>query len=81
MLDYACQAAAPAGRLLPKRGFGLVWCKDTGVKEGLGWATAEEAGSTAEWQVFQGGEMWLLSGQSALYALYADGSFVTHSIQ
>jgi len=81
MEEYACQAAAPAGRQLPKRGFGLVWCKELGVKEGLGWATAEEEGSTAEWQVFEGGEMWASLKQQLVYALLADGSFVTYRLR
>ncbi len=81
MAEHACAVAAPGELLLPKRGFGLIWCDEKGVKEGLGWATAEESGSTVEWQAFEGGEMLASAQQGALYALFADGSFVTRPMQ
>ena len=81
MAEYACQAAAPAGWLLPKRGFGLVWCNEKGIKEGLGWATAEESGFTAEWQAFEGGELLALAKQGTRYVLFADGTFATRPMQ
>jgi len=35
---------APAGRFYPRRGFGKLWCKQPGLFDRLGWATAEEVG-------------------------------------
>jgi hypothetical protein len=38
---------SPAGKLQPKRGFGLLWRTQPRVREALGWALAEERGYTA----------------------------------
>jgi len=40
----------PAGLLQPIRGFGKLWRENTGVRDGLGWATAPEQGFTTTWQ-------------------------------
>ena len=75
MPEISCEATAPSGLLQPKRGFGLVWCTEPGVKEGLGWAVGEEQGLTNEWQAFDHGQMMLLPGRSAIYVLFNDGTF------
>lgn len=75
MPEHACEWPAPNGLQQPKRGFGLVWCSQPGVKEGLGWALEEERGYTNEWQTFGGGEMILCRGRSVVYALFHDGTF------
>ena len=42
--EFSCVATAPAGRVQPKRGFGLVWCKLGGPAAAIGWGLEEEAG-------------------------------------
>jgi len=75
MPELSCETAAPSGLQQPKRGFGLVWCTEPGVREGLGWAATQEQGSTNEWQAFDHGQMVLLQGGSAVYTLFSDGTF------
>jgi hypothetical protein len=75
MPELSCEATAPSGLPQPKRGFGLVWCTEPGVKEGLGWAVGEEQGYTNEWQAFDYGQMMFLQGRSAIHVLYSNGSF------
>lgn len=50
--------APPAGLYQPVRGFGKVWRERPGLRETLGWATAEEQGFTAVIQEFAGGTVW-----------------------
>lgn len=45
----------PNGLYQPVRGFGKVWRERPGLREALGWATAEEQGFTAVIQEFAGG--------------------------
>jgi YVTN family beta-propeller protein len=75
MPEIGCAATAPSGLQQPKRGFGLVWCTEAGVKEGLGWAVGEEQGHTNEWQTFDHGQMMFLQGHSAIHVLFSDGTF------
>ncbi len=76
MPELSCEADPPSGLYLAKRGFGLVWCGEKGVKEGLGWALDEEYGVTIEWQAFERGEMLTTSQSGAAYALFEDGTFL-----
>ena len=78
MPEYDCAAPAPAGLLQPKRGFGLVWCREQGVSPGLGWAMREEQGYTNEWQLFERGQMIASGGRGTIYALFADGTFLEY---
>lgn len=75
MPELGCEATPPSGLQQPKRGFGLVWCTEPGVKEGLGWAVDEEQGYTNEWQTFEHGQMMFLQGRSVIHVLYATGKF------
>lgn len=75
MPEYSCEAVPPGSLLQPKRGFGLVWCAEKGVKEGLGWATDDERSYTNEWQVFERGEMIASGARAIIYALFANGIF------
>ncbi|KPL22404.1 MAG: hypothetical protein AMJ93_07230 [Anaerolineae bacterium SM23_84] len=81
MPDYGCEATPPGNMLQPKRGFGLVWCVEEGVKEGLGWALDEEQGYTNEWQAFEGGEMIVSGARLVVYALFADGTFLEYPVR
>jgi hypothetical protein len=42
--EYSCAGTAPADRVQPKRGFGVVWCKLGGPAAAIGWGLEEEAG-------------------------------------
>jgi len=53
--ELACEAEPPEGMLQPKRGFGLVWCNESLVRDRMGWATATESALTASSQVFARG--------------------------
>ncbi len=53
----------PAGRLQPKRGFGLVWREHEQVLEGLGWALEEESTHLVLAQAFERGALLKLDGQ------------------
>ncbi len=50
----------PAGLRQPVRGFGKVWRNNAFVREGVGWATSDEIGTTSVWQQFDGG--WMMTG-------------------
>ena len=50
----------PAGLKQPVRGFGKVWRANGFVREGIGWATADEVSATIQWQNFDGG--WMMTG-------------------
>nr|MBC7244043.1 YncE family protein [Chloroflexota bacterium] len=78
MPEYSCTATPPGGFLQPKRGFGLVWCAQRAVKEGLGWANTEERGNTTEWQAFERGQMIRSRIRPVVYVLFADGSFLEY---
>ena len=67
-------------RVVPVRGFGLVWGTQAGVKDKLGYATRDEAGPLeGVLQSYEGGLMiYSRAGVGrgpTLYVLYADGSF------
>lgn len=63
--------APPAGFVEPVRGFGKVWREAGGVRDGLGWATANESGTTGVIQVFERGEMIYLSQNGQTYIAVA----------
>jgi hypothetical protein len=56
--DQACEATAPDGLWQPIRGFGLVWCEQPRVREGLGWATLPEATFLSTFQLFGHGVLF-----------------------
>ena len=78
LAEYSCERSPPANLLQPKRGFGFVWCKEDGVKGGLGWATDEEQGSSHVWQLFGHGQMISGGTRPIIYALSQDGTFAEY---
>jgi len=42
--EYSCPGEPPAGLVMPKRGFGFVWCEAEEIRQRLSWATKEERG-------------------------------------
>lgn len=63
----------PAGLYQPIRGFGLVWREGPGVRDKIGWATAQEKGYTAIVQAFEKGMMFTADDGSA-HTVYNDGT-------
>ena len=59
----------PAGLFAPIRGFLKVWDNTAGVRDGLGWATTAENGTTASVQTFSNGRMIFLPGRSDVLTL------------
>ena len=57
----------PTGLIQPIRGFGYVWRSNANVRNGLGWATANEQPYQATWQVFEHG--WMMTGTGVVFAL------------
>jgi len=78
MQEHSCEGSPPDSLLQPKRGFGLVWCEQNGVKGGLGWATDEEGGDISAWQVFEHGQMMSSGTRAVIYALFKDGTFTEY---
>ncbi|MBM4428884.1 MAG: hypothetical protein FJ026_00865 [Chloroflexi bacterium] len=71
--ELSCAVSPPLGQQQPKRGFGLVWCVEPGVKEGLGWASEDEVGYAGEWQAFEHGHMLSSRAGDAVYVLFETG--------
>jgi hypothetical protein len=65
----------PNGLYQPVRGFGRVWREREGVRQALGWATAEEAGFEAVIQEFVGGLIWQDSESDIFFILLNDGTY------
>jgi len=67
--------APPAGLFKPVRGFNWHWCNTPNVRNGLGWAVAEERGYSAVWQVFENGHAFQSLG-GHVFIFYHDGTWV-----
>ncbi len=65
----------PNGLYQPVRGFGKVWRERPGLREALGWATAEEAGFIAVIQEFSGGAAWQDGERKQVVILWNNGSY------
>jgi hypothetical protein len=66
---------APDGLYQPVRGFGRAWREQPGVREALGWATAEESGFVSTLQEFNGGLAWHTPAQEMIFILFRDGTY------
>jgi hypothetical protein len=71
----------PNGLYQPVRGFGKVWRERPGVREALGWATAEEQGFTAVIQEFSGGTVWQDAGGEGQVILLNDSSYFSRGFE
>jgi hypothetical protein len=60
-------APPPEGLLEPILGFGKVWREVTGLRDTLGWATAEETSGVGRFQMFSGGNMVWISQTNQTY--------------
>lgn len=73
--EYTCPESAPSETPpTPCRGFGKVWCLQSGVKDRIGNAEERERGYTGIIQVFQSGLM-VTSSENGVYILRDDGSW------
>jgi len=68
----SCQALPPKGLRKPIRGFGLVWCKEPGVRDKLGWATEETKNVSGLYQTFAQGALLVISQERSL-VLFSNG--------
>jgi len=70
--EYSCgspQQTPPT----PKRGFGKVWCTQTGVQQAIGNATGNEWGEDSSLQAFSNGLIW--QNSTGRYILFNNGSW------
>ena len=74
MPTKSCDDQAPEGLWQPIRGFGLLWCRETSVREALGWAKVPEEAFRGVYQAFPRGEL-LLTPDGTVLILYLDGSW------
>lgn len=65
----------PDGLVEPKFGFGKVWREEAGVRDRLGWATAEESAGIGRYQIFdmQHRMVWI-SQTNQTYLFLAGGT-------
>lgn len=74
---YDATIVPPPGFYQPVSGFGKTWRERPGVREALGWATAEEKGFTAAIQEFGGGALWLDPARNVFVLLLNDRTYQT----
>lgn len=74
---YDAAIVPPAGYYQPVSGFGKTWRGRPGIRETLGWATAEEKGFTATIQEFGGGAVWLDPARNVFILLFNDKTYQT----
>jgi hypothetical protein len=63
----------PNGLVEPALGFGKVWCDQPGVREVLGWATANETAGVGRFQTFLGGAMVWINQTNQTY-VFSNGA-------
>lgn len=64
----------PNGLFEPVRGFGKVWRNFSGVRDGLGWATAQESGTNAVIQDFATGRMMYIAPRTDTFIIINQGN-------
>ncbi|MEW5957442.1 MAG: serine/threonine-protein kinase [Chloroflexota bacterium] len=75
-LPFDSNIQAPDGLHQPVQGFGVVWRDETtGIRDLLGWGTAQEAGFEALIQRFGGGTVWFNPDENNYFILLNDGTY------
>lgn len=69
--EYTC--GTPGDPLIPRRGFGYVWCMNSEVQTGLGTATDAEWGEDNLIQDFANGIIWRHNGRN--YVFFSNGTW------
>ncbi|MEQ8674091.1 MAG: hypothetical protein RLP44_27680 [Aggregatilineales bacterium] len=64
----------PNGLFEPVRGFGKVWRTFNGVRDGLGWATGQESGTSAVIQDFLQGRMMYVAPRTDTFIIISPGN-------
>jgi hypothetical protein len=73
--DSCPSVSVPSGRVKPKRGFGKIWCEQSGIAARIGAASGNETGGyVAPVQKFERGLM-MVSESGQMLVLYADGKW------
>lgn len=73
--EYTCpESASSKTPPTPYRGFGKVWCQESGVRDKIGQAEDKEKGYTGVIQTFQRG-LIVTSDRNGIYILYDDGTW------
>ncbi len=78
-VDPALESQVPAGFAQPTRRFGQAWRTYAGVRDSLGWATAETQPYTAL-VVRQGGTIVLSGPDGRVYQFDAEGNWQAHDL-
>ncbi len=68
--SFAC--GTPSSPPTPQSGFGLLWCNNQGVRDGLGNATTGEFGDTGTVQQYANGFI-IRTGGGSIYVFYGNG--------
>ncbi len=79
-VDPALESQVPAGFAQPTRRFGQAWRTYAGVRDSLGWATAETQPYTAL-VVRQGGTIVLSGPDGRVYQFDAEGNWQAHDLR
>ncbi len=74
LIRSAAEKRPPNGLLEPVRGFGKVWRNFSGVRDGLGWATAQESGTNAVIQDFAMGRMMYIAPRTDTFIIINQGN-------
>jgi serine/threonine protein kinase len=74
-LVWDADLVPPAGLYQPVRGFGLTWREEAGVRDALGWATAEESSFSATFQPFERAVLIADDVTPRFWALLSDGTW------
>jgi serine/threonine protein kinase len=75
-LVWDADLVPPAGLYQPVRGFGLTWREEAGVRDALGWATAEESSFSATFQPFERAVLIADDVTPRFWALLSDGTWL-----
>lgn len=65
---------APAGLVVPVRGFGKIWSENPSIRERLGWATAPESGELGGYRHFANGFMVYRPAVDRVYIISESGA-------
>jgi hypothetical protein len=68
---------APPGLIVPRRGFGKVWSSSPEVRALLGWATADETGSSGAFLLFERGRAIGVPVRGEVFILFDDPGSLT----
>ena len=80
--ELSCQVDVPSGLVMPKKGFGAIWCGDPNLRSQIGFAADIERGfgdSVDFYHPFTNGAIFRDSDGNSrrlAYVLFGDGSYM-----